>query len=85
MCAFNPRIFQGASISQVREALNYSTFLITREQEEELKGERMIQPVVETDWKQVVEKNEIVYPAGPVGVVREELAPQRVTGTNLYD
>lgn len=83
--AFNPRLFQGASTNQIREALNYSAFLVTREQEEELKGERMIQPQVETNWKQVVEQNEIVYPAGPVGVPREMDAPQRVTGTNLYD
>lgn len=81
--AFNPKFYQGATSNQIRNALNYSAYLITPQQEKELKEEKAVQPQIETDWKQVVETNEIVYPAGPVGVPLEEAYAQRITGTNL--
>jgi hypothetical protein len=90
--AFNPNFVKGATLQQIREAMNYAAYLITPEQEKALKAEKAIEPVVETDWKQIVDKvdevpdvsNQVVYPAGPVGVPYEHPPAQRITGTNLY-
>jgi len=90
--AFNPNFVKGATLQQIREAMNYAAHLITPEQEKSLKEEKAIEPVVQTDWKQIVDKvdevpdvsNQVVYPAGPVGVPFEHPPAQRITGTNLY-
>lgn len=90
--AFNPNFAKGATLQQIREAMNYTTNLITSEQEQELRKEKAIEPVVETGWKQIVDKvdevpnvsNQVVYPAeGPVGVSYEQ-PPKGLNGTNLY-
>ena len=85
--AFYPKYVQGATLNQIQKSLNYSAFLMTPEQLEELKQEKKIDVKIDTDWKEVScvkqdVSNEVVYPAGPVGVPREPTPPQRITGTN---
>lgn len=91
MCAFNPRFLQGATTQQIRQAMDYASHLITPEQEQELRQDKAVDIKVETDWKQLIESkvdevpnvsNQVVYPAGPVGVPRECPSPRRITGTN---
>lgn len=63
--AFNLRFFRGATIEQIRAALEYQQHLITPEQEEQLKKEKAI-PVVEGNE---VPKlcNEVITPIAPAG------------------
>jgi hypothetical protein len=92
--AFNPDFAKGATLQQIRDAMNYSTFLISPEREKELREEKAVEAVVETGWKEVSESkvdevpnvsNQVVYPAGPVGVPYEHPPAQRITGTSLYN
>jgi len=78
--AFNLRFLRGATIEQIRSALEYQQRLITPEQEEQLKKEKAI-PVDE------VPKlcNEVINPstpAGAVGVPYQQPSPRRITGTH---
>lgn len=91
--AFNPKFVQGATRDQIHKAMNYMNFLITTDQEKELKEERAIEVKVDTDWKQetIVKvdevpqlSNEIIYPAGAIGVPYQYPSPRRVTGTAIY-
>ena len=63
--AFNLHFFKGATIHQIRDALAYQNHLITVEQEEQMKKEKVI-PVVEGNE---VPKlcNEIITPIAPAG------------------
>jgi hypothetical protein len=89
--AFNPKFVQGATRTQIKQAMDYRSFLITPDQEKELKEEKQFEVKVDTDWKEeaVVKvdatlPNEIVYPAGAVGVPYQHPSPLRITGTNIY-
>jgi hypothetical protein len=91
--AFNPKFVQGATRNQIQRAMDYKSFLITPEQEQELKGEKVLEVKVDTNWKQeaVVKvdedpqlSNTIIYPAGAVGVPYQHPSPRRITGTNVY-
>lgn len=94
MCAFNPRFLQGATTQQIRQAMDYVSYLITPEQEQELRQDKAVDIKVETDWKQLIESkvdevpnvsNQVVYPAEAkqtVGVPHECSSPRRITGTN---
>lgn len=86
MCAFNQKFVQGATISQIRNAMNYSTFLITPEQERELKADKIMEAKIE-DVSQpgpTIPANEIIHPAGPVGA-NDIPTLRRFTGSNLYE
>jgi hypothetical protein len=93
--AFNPKFAQGATRAQIHKAMDYKSFLITPEQEKELKEEKQIEIKVDTDWKEERVKvdevpqlsNQVVYPADakhPIGIPYEHPSPRRITGTNLY-
>jgi len=91
--AFNPKFVQGATRNQIHKAMDYKSFLITPEQEQELKGKKVLEVNVDTDLKQeaVVKvdedtqlSNTVIYPAGAVGVPYQHPSPRRVTGTAIY-
>jgi hypothetical protein len=94
--AFNPKFVQGATRNQIHKAMDYKSFLITPEQEQELKGKKVPEVNVDTDWKQeaVVKvdedtqlSNTVIYPADAkqaVGVPYQHPSPRRVTGTAIY-
>lgn len=92
--AFNPKFVQGATRNQIQKAMDYKSFLITPEQEQELKGQKVLEVKVDTDLKQeaVVKvdedpqlSNQVIYPAGAVGVPYQYPSPRRVTGTNYHN
>lgn len=83
--ALNLHFFKGATIQQIRSALEYQNHLITAEQEEQLKKEKAI-PVVEGN-EVPKSSNEVIVPdvpAGAVGVPYQPPPPRRLTGTNIY-
>ena len=93
MCAFNPKFVQGATRNQIQKAMDYKSFLITPEQEQELKGQKVLEVKVDTDLKQeaVVKvdedprlPNQVIYPAQAVGVPYQYPSPRRITGTSMY-
>jgi len=81
--ALNLRFFKGATIQQIRGALEYQNHLITPEQEEQLKKEKAI-PVVDEVPKPGNEVIDPSTPAGAVGVPYQQPPPRRLTGTHIY-
>lgn len=63
--ALNLHFFKGATIQQIRGALEYENHLITPEQEQQLRKEKAI-PVVEGNEVPKL-SNEIITPIAPAG------------------
>lgn len=82
--ALNLHFFKGATIQQIRGALEYQNHLITPEQEEQLKKEKAI-PVVDEVPKLCNEVIDPSTPAGAVGVPYQQPSPRRITGTCYHD
>ena len=86
MCAFNPKFVQGATSSQIRQAMDYRQFLITPEQEKELKEEKYVDI-----FKKIISADEVsqlsnqIHPAGPIGVTYDPPPTQRLTGTIYHN